>query len=122
VWWVVQRGRGDAPGQDASGVALDQPADSIGSEPEAADLGPGRLGSDVRVVAQAVTSGGRLAELGPARQSRMAAMLPGRVLANSAAARHLTVLACYLAAGVAVNWPRAAYLTEGKLPATRDGG
>jgi hypothetical protein len=52
----------------------------------------------------------------------MAAMLPGRVLANGAAARHLTVLACYLAAGVAVNWPRAAYLTEGKLPATRDGG
>ena len=49
-------------------------------------------------------------------------MLPGRVLANRAAARHLTVLACYLAAGVAVNWPRAAYLTEGKLPATRDAG
>ena len=52
----------------------------------------------------------------------MGALLPGRVLANSAAARHLTVLACYLAAGVAVNWPRAAYLTEGKLPASRDAG
>jgi hypothetical protein len=52
----------------------------------------------------------------------MGAMLPGRVLGNSAVARHLTVLACYLAAGVAVDWPRAAYLTEGKLPASRDGG
>ena len=78
------------------------------------------------MVAQAVSSGeqpgGRLAEPGPARPSGMGAMLPGRVLANSAAARHLTVLACFLAAGVAVNWPRAAYLAEGKLPASRDAG
>ena len=122
----MQRGRGDAPGQDAPGIALYQPADGIGSEPEAAGPGPGRSGSDVCVVAQAVTSGGqsggRLAELGPALPSGMGAMLPGRVLGNSAAARHLTVLACYLAAGVAVNWPRAAYLTEGKLPASRDAG
>jgi len=93
---------GDAPGQDARGVALYQPADSIGSEPEVSD--------------------GRPAELGPARRRRLGAMLPGRVRASGAAVRHLTVLACCLAAGVAVTWPRAAYLTEGKLPATRDGG
>jgi hypothetical protein len=34
---------------------------------------------------------------------------------------HLVVLASYLAAGVAVSWPRATYLA-GKLPATRDAG
>jgi len=35
---------------------------------------------------------------------------------------HLAVLAGYLAAGVAASWPRATYLVDGKLPATRDGG
>ena len=34
---------------------------------------------------------------------------------------HLVILASYLAAGVAVSWPRASYLA-GKLPATRDAG
>ena len=36
--------------------------------------------------------------------------------------RHLVLLACYVAAGVAVTWPRATWLTEGKLQATRDAG
>lgn len=36
--------------------------------------------------------------------------------------QHLVLLACYLAAGIAVTWPRVTYLTEGRLPATRDGG
>src|SRR5215470_685644 len=36
-----------------------------------------------------------------------------------AAARRLALLACYLAVGVAVTWPRAAYLA-GSLPSTRD--
>jgi hypothetical protein len=35
---------------------------------------------------------------------------------------HLTVLACYLAAGVAVNWTRARYLVEHVLPGGRDTG
>ena len=35
---------------------------------------------------------------------------------------HLAVLAGYLAAGVVVSWPRATYLVDGKLPATRDAG
>ena len=46
----------------------------------------------------------------------------GRAAAGSRVARHLAVLACYLAAGVAVTWPRATWLADGKLPATRDGG
>lgn len=33
--------------------------------------------------------------------------------------RHLALLACYSAAGIAVTWPRTAYLT-GRLPALRD--
>ena len=36
------------------------------------------------------------------------------------AVRHLVVLACYLAAGIAVTWPRAAYLVQGRLPAYLD--
>ena len=35
-----------------------------------------------------------------------------RRLADSQAARHLLVLACYLVAGVAVTWPRATWLVE----------
>jgi hypothetical protein len=42
--------------------------------------------------------------------------------AASPVARQLAVLAGYLVAGIAVTWPRATWLTEGKLPATRDGG
>jgi hypothetical protein len=38
---------------------------------------------------------------------------------RSRAVRHLGLLACYLAAGIAATWPRAAYLT-GKVPAVRD--
>ena len=36
-------------------------------------------------------------------------------------ARHLALLACYVAAGIAVSWPRVTYLA-GRLPATRDAG
>jgi hypothetical protein len=36
-------------------------------------------------------------------------------------ARHLVLLACYVAAGIAVTWPRVTYLA-GRLPATRDAG
>jgi hypothetical protein len=46
----------------------------------------------------------------------------GRATAASPVGRHLAVLACYLAAGIAVSWPRATWLTEGRLAATRDGG
>ena len=47
---------------------------------------------------------------------------PGRALAASPVVRHLLILAGYLAAGIAVTWPRITYLTGGKLPATRDAG
>jgi hypothetical protein len=41
---------------------------------------------------------------------------------DSPVIRHLAVLAGYLVVGIAVTWPRATYLVEGKLPATRDAG
>jgi hypothetical protein len=40
--------------------------------------------------------------------------------AGRPAARHLAILACYLAAGIAVTWPRAAYLVRGQLPGYLD--
>jgi hypothetical protein len=40
--------------------------------------------------------------------------------ARRPAARHLAILACYLAAGIAVTWPRAAYLVQGRLPGYGD--
>jgi hypothetical protein len=40
--------------------------------------------------------------------------------ARRPAARHLAVLCCYLAAGIAVTWPRAAYLVQGRLPGYGD--
>jgi len=43
-------------------------------------------------------------------------------VAGSPVVRHLVILACYLAADIAVTWPRVTYLTGGKLPATRDAG
>src|SRR5690349_14425502 len=45
--------------------------------------------------------------------------LPGTRPCLPAVARQLGLLACYLAVGVAVTWPRAAYLA-GSLPSTRD--
>jgi hypothetical protein len=34
--------------------------------------------------------------------------------------QHLALLACYLAAGIALTWPRATYLFRGQLPESRD--
>ena len=51
---------------------------------------------------QAQSGHGAQAELPPAR---------GRPVV-----RHLVILAGYLAAGIAVTWPRAAYLVQARLP------
>jgi hypothetical protein len=64
--------------------------------------------------------------LAPRGTASAAAAPPGtgrwgrlRVVVARPAARHLALLACYSAAGIAVTWPRTAYLT-GRLPALRD--
>ena len=41
-------------------------------------------------------------------------------MASRPVVRHLALLVAYLAAGIAVTWPRATYLISGKLPSTRD--
>jgi len=57
------------------------------------------------------------------RPGAQAAEAPGgllRTVTSQPAARHLALLACYLAAGIALTWPRATYLTGHLLPETRD--
>jgi hypothetical protein len=44
-----------------------------------------------------------------------------RAVAGLAGLRHAALIVCYLAAGIALTWPRATYLA-GRLPATRDVG
>ena len=61
-------------------------------------------------------------DIGKAGEPEPGARPAGRALAGGALGRHLALLACYTAAGIAVTWPRATWLAEGKLPATRDGG
>jgi hypothetical protein len=79
-----------------------------------------RDGDPRAVTSFTATGGGGLAGL---RRGGLADLRRGgRAVAASPVARHLVILACYLAAGIAVTWPRATWLTEGKLPATRDGG
>jgi len=43
-----------------------------------------------------------------------------QALAARPAIRHLALLACYLAAGIAATWPRALYLPRGQLPSSAD--
>jgi hypothetical protein len=72
-----------------------------------------RVDGDPRTIAPSrEAAGGRLTGLRRA----------GRAVAASRAAPHLAVLAGYLVAGIAVSWPRATWLAESRLPATRDGG
>ncbi len=66
-----------------------------------------------RAVADLIAPPSARAEPGPRETPSWAHRYPGLV--------HLAVLAGYLAAGVAVSWPRASYLA-GTLPATRDAG
>lgn len=71
--------------------------------------------------------GSRAQTVAPVRQpGRMPpvrpTVFPGRGLASHPVLNHLAVLAGYLAAGIALTWPRASYLVGGKLPATRDAG
>ena len=78
----------------------------------------------MRSDAEQATSVPRAAEdlTGPGQTRWRRAASRGRTLAGRRFVRHLVLLACYVAAGVAVTWPRATWLTEGKLQATRDAG
>ena len=130
-------GAGDeGPGSDAPGVAADERGEA--GEPEGGALASGRAGAGARGapgVTATITAkppAPRTAPPGPgapvasppARRPgwRQLARAPGRALATGPAGRHLALLACYVTVGIAVTWPRATYLVDGKLQATRDAG
>ncbi|HXF18996.1 MAG TPA: hypothetical protein VN597_00980 [Streptosporangiaceae bacterium] len=73
-----------------------------------------RGGRPAQAVIPALRSG-QTAPGGPAAAA-------GQRLAGRPVLTHLAILAGYLAAGIALTWPRASYLVEGKLPTGRDAG
>ena len=83
---------------------------------------PGGSGSAVRErggrPVQAVIPAQRSGQTAPGGPAAAA----GQRLAGRPVLTHLAILAGYLAAGIALTWPRASYLVEGKLPAGRDAG
>jgi hypothetical protein len=103
----------DADGPVLPAAAGDGGDSAAGSGGEAgaraADGGDGAAGQ-----ARAADGGDTAATASAAGSGRLAS------LAGRPAARHLALLTCYLAAGIALTWPRALLLTRGQLPATRD--
>jgi hypothetical protein len=83
-------------------------ADGPSPDPRAA----GRPRAGAAVVAPAAPPAVRVTRPAPGRRVR--------ALAGHRVSRQLAILAGYLAAGVAVTWPRAGYLLSHRLPATRD--
>jgi hypothetical protein len=104
---AVQRADRDIPEQDATGRGLDVAVDDQDQGGNGVALRNGAPQTRVPEAAEGLTGGWRARWRG---------------LAASPLARHLVLLACYLAAGVAVTWPRATWLVEGKLQTTRDAG
>ena len=100
----------------------DQPAPAAAGTLDAASPGPGKAGDSGTTgngtTGNGATGSGRL----PAGTPAVTGPGDGRLrrLAARPAALHLALLACYLAAGIALTWPRASYLFRGQLPASRD--
>ena len=115
----MQGAGNERPRSDDAGVAAHDPREA--GEPE-----PGVHGGGRGVTAATITASPAAPARAPAPPARPAwrrlARSAGRALASGPLGRHLALLACYTAAGIAVTWPRATWLVEGKLPATRDGG
>ncbi len=115
----MQGAGNERPRSDDAGVAAHDPRGA--GEPE-----PGVHGGGRGVTATTITASPAAPATAPAPAARPAwrrlARSAGRALASGPLGRHLALLACYTAAGIAVTWPRATWLVEGKLPATRDGG
>src|SRR6266498_2505382 len=110
------RNRGDQPAPAAAGT-LDAADPGAADDASAAAGGGGTAGGGpggsgmaegAAVPAESMAAGGR------PWGGRLGARGAGPV------ARHLALLACYLAAGIALTWPRATYLVRGQLPASRD--
>jgi hypothetical protein len=107
-------------GQPSSGAAVTLDPSGSAATADAADTGAakaaGTAADDPGAPAQA---SGQLAP-DPPDPDPPAGQTRFRAIASRPAARHLALLAIYVAAGVALTWPRAAYLFEGKLPVSSD--
>src|SRR5215475_6118063 len=121
------------PASDDAGVAAHDIGEAgepePGVHPGGPDVTPVTVSAPATVYAPATApapatvSAPATAPAPPAGQPwRRLARSAGHALAGGSLGRHLALLACYTAAGIAVTWPRATWLAEGKLPATRDGG
>src|SRR5215469_844080 len=109
------RGAGnEGPRSDDAGVTAHDLGEAGEPEPGVRAGGPGVTSATI-TAPPAAPARVPVPPAGPAW--RRPARSAGRALG-----RHLALLACYTAAGIAVTWPRATWLAEGKLPATRDGG
>jgi len=91
---------GTATGGTATGIAT---ADKAPGGQDADE--PGRDAAASAGTTQAAGAGGRAAF---------------RLAASRAWVRHLVLLLVYAGAGIAATWPRAAWMVQGKLPATSD--
>jgi hypothetical protein len=103
---------GDDGARPTSNPADDSPAGDDGASPAGhrpADDSPGTH-EDGAATADGYATGASADNAG----GRWAA------LARHPAARHLTLLACFLAAGIAATWPQALYLPRGQLLETTD--
>jgi hypothetical protein len=79
--------------------------------------GPGRPG---RLETAGPDEAGTLERPGPEPPRAEVPRGPLRTAASRPVVRHLALLVVYLAAGIALTWPRATYLTDHLLPETRD--
>jgi hypothetical protein len=114
------RGAGnEGPRGDDAGAAVHDLREASEPEPGVRAGGPGVTSATV-TAPPAAPARVPAPPAGPAW--RRLARSAGRALASGPLGRHLALLACYTAVGIAVTWPRATWLAGGKLPATRDGG
>ncbi len=109
------------PGSGTASAIFEGPA-AAGAGDSAADAAAGGDAAAASGVPAAsgtmATDGGTAPDGGTASAGTGGGRL--RALAARPAIQHLAVLACYLAAGIALTWPRALYLPRGQLPETTD--
>jgi hypothetical protein len=115
----VQGAGSEGPRSDDAGVATHVPGEAGEPESGVHAGGPGVTAATITAPPAAPAQGPET-PAGPAWRRR--ARSAGHALASGPLGRHLALLACYTAVGIAVTWPRAIWLVDGKLPATRDGG
>ena len=111
---------GGAPAATSGSAADGPPDDPAGGAPDSAIDGAGG-GASARPGqgdgAPAGSPAGRAVQAGQAARAAPGGAIAGGL--SRPVVRHLALLAIYLAAGVAVTWPIASYIT-GRLPKTRD--